>query len=167
MEPAGQIGRHGHDGYRIVAHSKVAGWRRRLCTKCGQSSSLKSNEGIRDELERITAYLRPPAEQSCPNAARRYHGKGINAYPSLYRSKGKTKSGSPRYRCNACLTSFSVGGSIRRQRKSHENREVFLALVNKMPIKGIARARDLSPKASTTKSLLSRRHATHEGRGHE
>lgn len=147
VEPMGELGRHNHDGYRIVSHPEVPGWRRLRCMKCGEYSYLKSNEGIREEIERLTAYLKAPADPSCPNAACRYHGRGINASPSLYQSRGSTKSGSARYRCKACLTSFSVSGSIRRQRKSHENREVFLALVNKMPIKGIARARGLSPKA--------------------
>lgn len=115
--------------------------------KCGQSSSLKSNQAIREEIERITAYLKPAPMPGCPNPACRYHGKSIDLHPRLYQGRGTTKSGSPRYRCKACLTSFSVSNTIRRQRKSHENREVFLALVNKMPIRGIARARELSPKA--------------------
>lgn len=72
---------------------------------------------------------------------------GVESHPQLYRTHGTTRSGSARYRCQGCLCTFVVAGKIRRQRKSHENREVFLALVNKAPIKGIARARGLSPKA--------------------
>ena len=54
------------DGYRIVSHNRIRGGERLLCTKCGQYSSIKSNEGIREELARISAYLNPAPEASPP-----------------------------------------------------------------------------------------------------
>src|SRR6185312_9838581 len=95
---------------------------------------------------RLAAYLRVPAEPGCSNTVCRFYGRSVKAFPGLYQSRGSTKGGSARYRCKRCRKSFSVRKTIRRQKKSYENREVFLALVNKMPIKGIARAREISPK---------------------
>jgi hypothetical protein len=135
------------DGYGIAAHRKVPGWKRLKCRQCGQLSSLKSNEGIREELDRISAYLRLPPEPSCQTPGCLYRGRGIETHAGLYQYRGRTKSGSERWRCKGCHRSFAVSSPIRRQRRSNENREVFLALVNKAPIRGIARARDLSPKA--------------------
>lgn len=103
-------------------------------------------------MERITDYLRP-AEVSCPNKDCQNHGKALAEFPDCYWRFGKTsnkstRTKSPRYRCKSCKKTFSVPQkSTHRQRKSHRNLSIFLDIVNKTPLKGIARKNRLSMKA--------------------
>jgi transposase-like protein len=107
------------------------------CKRCGETPPLKSNLAIHEELERISDYLVPAQEPSCPRASCDNNGVGISI-PKAYYSFGKTNSGSQRYRCRLCSTTFAVTGrATLRQRLPETNETVFKLLVNKMPLKRI------------------------------
>jgi transposase-like protein len=135
------------DGYAIVGHNKIRGQARLRCRKCGEHASLKSNLGIKEELDRIGAYLKAPPGPSCSNIGCVNHGLAVRKSPKAYYAHGKSPSGSRRWRCKACGSTVTDSTGRRRQRKSYENRLVFELLINKSPIKAIARVADLSPNA--------------------
>lgn len=80
------------------------------CEWCKETPPLKSNQGICEEVERVSAYLRTP-EPSCPNPTCVNHGVGIDQPKGHYHGKGKTKAGASRFLCVACANSFSVNTS--------------------------------------------------------
>lgn len=135
------------DGYRIAGGGRGRPDRSRLeCMKCGTRIYLKSNLAVSEELMRISRYLRPQPEPSCPNADCANHGRGVRSHPGLYRRYGRTVAGSQRYRCKDCGALVAERKNGRPQLKSYENKLVFQLLVNKSPIKAIARVAGLSPR---------------------
>lgn len=105
------------------------------CERCGDSPPLKSNLGIREEIERLSDYLQPAQEPSCPNIVCDNKLTGIST-PNSYYSFGKTKSGSQRYRCRLCNTTFAISSSPTfRQKQTDINELIFKLIVNKMPLK--------------------------------
>jgi transposase-like protein len=113
------------------------------CNLCGEKPPMKSNAAIWEELERLTAYLRPHLEPSCPSGTCPNHSVGISA-PKAYYLFGKTKSGSQRYRCRLCNITFAIGGPTLHQKLPEANELVFRLLVNKMPLKRICETADIT-----------------------
>lgn len=100
---------------------------------------MRSNQGIHEELTRLMAYLEAPPEPSCPNEACTLFTVPLSLAADLYAQFGKTAAGSPRYRCGACMKTFSgAGKSTKKQRMPHKNREVFSLLVSQMAIRRMA-----------------------------
>ncbi|MBK5205857.1 MAG: hypothetical protein JJD98_10740, partial [Polaromonas sp.] len=78
---------------------------------------MRSNQGIHEELTRLMAYLEAPPEPSCPNEACTLFTVPLSLAADLYAQFGKTAAGSPRYRCGACMKTFSgAGKSTKKQR---------------------------------------------------
>jgi len=132
------------DGYRLIGNKNTGG-QSLLCTKCGQSSSLKSNLGIREELDRIAGYL-AGRDISCPNLQCSNHGADVHRHRASYLSHGRTGAGSSRWRCKACGRVFSERKVNREQIKSHKNALIFRMLVNKGSVRGISRVADVTPQ---------------------
>ncbi len=80
------------------------------CRRCGESPPIKNNLAIREEIERMSDYLKPDQEPTCPNTSCDNRLIGIST-PKAYQSFGKTRSGSQRYRCRLCNTTFSVSSN--------------------------------------------------------
>lgn len=60
--------------------------------------------------------------------------------------------GTPRYKCLACLKVFAHGGKAdKRQRETHKNRDIFLNLVNTVPIHRVIKILDLSTSVLYTR----------------
>ena len=78
------------------------------CKLCGERPPLKSNVGINEEVERMLDYLEEKPI-GCPNTSCSNHRIDRNAGGIYYSSFGKTKSGSQRYLCKLCRTTFSIG----------------------------------------------------------
>ena len=112
--------------------------------RCGEHASLKSNLGIKEELDRIRGYLTPPPGAACRNEQCPNYRRPVLKSPRGYYSHGRTPSGSPRFKCKECGSTITESTGRRRQLKSHENRLVIDLLINKAPIKAIARVADLS-----------------------
>lgn len=117
------------------------------CLLCGEAFALKSNLAVAQELERYWRYLAPVPAASCPNEACNSHGTPIGT-KGAYQHFGTTSGGTPRYRCRACLRTFAVGGrALKRQRVTHLNKTILLALTNKMPLRRICKVTGLGAPA--------------------
>jgi transposase-like protein len=105
---------------------------------------MQSNLAIAEELLRISAFLEPdwPA---CPGPTCELYGKSGEEFSAQYTRYGTNGNGTPRYKCMACLKVFSHGGKAdKRQRETHKNRDIFLHLVNTVPIRRVIKILDLS-----------------------
>jgi transposase-like protein len=107
------------DGYAVVGTGSTG----LSCKKCTKFSTLKSNKGVHEELQRQGSYLwvQSPLICDCGNTTR-------------FRKYGKTRSGSDRWQCRDCKKTMSLGKPTRSQKKPHKNSLVFDLLVNKSPI---------------------------------
>lgn len=132
------------DSYRLKgAHPETC----LFCKTCQKVSQIKSNKGIAVELERISTYLTPPTEPSCPTSECVSENVGVFSNPEAYVCKAKLRS-SRRLQCKNCRKIFSVKDkAIAGQRQPHKNKTVFMEIVTKKPIRGIAMVAELSPKA--------------------
>jgi len=116
------------------------------CGVCGSFNPVRSNLGIVEERARLCAPMTGKPAPSCPVEACSNYGISVST-PGSYARFGKTKVGTPRWRCNACKKTFSENGApLNRQRKAHKNRDVFALLMNKSPLKRIAEVTGLDPK---------------------
>ena len=141
-QPRGKVAnQRGRDAYRVV-HGTIKQITQLLCLHCGEILPVKSNLGISEELQRISAYLKPEDEPFCTNDACANSSVGIST-PKAYQSFGRTKSGSRRYRCKECGTVFAVGSSTTGQKKPHKNKLIFKLLMNKSPLKRICEVADV------------------------
>lgn len=97
-----------NDGY--VVGGKGGGFRTRLiCKACGQHSVLKSNTGVYEEFSRLSSYLRDSKSiQGCKNTDCSNHKIDVVSGKAFYQRFGVTTTGSIRYRCKACLKTFSI-----------------------------------------------------------
>lgn len=131
--------------YTVVASGKKSPAAR--CNACNESFTLKSNAGVAEETWRILAETYPQA--TCPDTLCSNHRVPVET-KGAYHSVGKTALGSARYRCKACGGGFSVKPSglnpIRNQRQSDKNRSILSMLTNKMPLRRICEAADVSPR---------------------
>ncbi len=135
----------GRDTYTISSKKNPKGDSvpRLACNLCGEAPPIKSNFAIDEEKNRMLSYLRDKPigcpDSKCPN-----HSIDITAGKIYYSLFGSTKSGSHRYRCKLCQTTFSIGLPTKQQREPHKNIQIFRLLVNKMPLKRICEAADIS-----------------------
>lgn len=131
------------DYSRSGAGLKVTGMK---CGVCGSYMPIRNNLAILEELARLTAHTQDKPAPSCPHEDCDNFGSPVTE-AGLYARFGKTKVGTPRWRCNSCKRTFSSDGApLLRQRMAHKNRDVFMLLVNKAPIRRIAEVTGLDPK---------------------
>lgn len=117
------------------------------CGACGQSSILKNNRAIVQEYRRLrTRFLAALPKDSCQSDGCENKGKARESQPGLYRKSGKTAKGVQRWKCKACFCTYSVGSSIKRQKRSHVNRDILWMLTNGTPISKICDFTELSPR---------------------
>lgn len=139
-----------------------------VCGICQESFPLKSNVGVREELERLSAYLAPPTGPGCPQATCEQNGMGAEQHPKLYQRFGKTSAGSARLRCKACGKLFSVPTSATpRQKRSDINAMVYRLLINKMPMRRICETAGIGVQTLYTKLEFIAERARHFAREHE
>lgn len=114
------------------------------CGLCGSQNPRRSNESIAQELSRLSAHIFDTREACCPHEACGNHNVAVTAAGQYVRN-GKTASGTPRWRGNACKKTFAgTAAPQARQRKPHKNRDVFALLVNKMALNRIMEVTGLS-----------------------
>jgi transposase-like protein len=127
---------------------------RMVCGLCGSKNPLRSNQAIAQELGRLSAHIFDSSAPCCPLEACSSHGVPVST-PGFYVRNGKTPSGTPRWRCNACRKTFAGKAAPQaRQRKPHKNRDVFSLLMNKMPLNRIAEVTGLAPTSIYGKIAL-------------
>ena len=114
------------------------------CTCCGETPPLKSNQGIFEEVERLSAYLKIATDSPCcSNAECSNHTIPVGT-KRAYASFGTTASGAKRFRCNACNKTLTISKPTYRQVDTHHNIEIFKLLVNKVPLNRIINILDIS-----------------------
>ena len=127
---------------------------RMLCGLCGSQNPLRSNEAVAQELGRLSAHIFDSSAPRCPTETCSSHVVPVTT-PGFYVRNGKTPSGTPRWRCNACRKTFAGKAAPQAcQRKPHKNREVFSLLINKMPLNRIAEVTGLAPTSIYGKIAL-------------
>ncbi|MBI1282980.1 MAG: hypothetical protein GC183_01415 [Thiobacillus sp.] len=121
--------------YRLVANGKS---RPALaCLLCGESFSVKSNLAVAEEQQRFSRYLQPTPDPCCTTPGCVNGSTPVTDRKAYYRF-GKSSTGAPRWRCRACNKTITRSQkALRRQRTTHLNKTILLALTNKMPIKRI------------------------------
>lgn len=118
------------------------------CSICKDSQPIRNNASILGDVDRISAYLKLNPEPTCPNPACEMHSVSLSKGDNNYSAFGKTAAGTPRWRCNCCRKTFTVGGSATSKQKiTHKNRDVLMLLMNKMPINRIAEVTGLDNKS--------------------
>jgi transposase-like protein len=116
------------------------------CNACGENPPFKSNAGIREEMQRISAYLHittPESTTTCTNSDCQNHSIPVTT-PKAYRSFGKAASDAKRYQCSICHKTVSVPLPTQWQRDTHQNIQIFKCLVNKVPLSRIVEMLDIS-----------------------
>ncbi len=119
---------------------------RLICHECGELIPVKSNKGIVEEKERVSRYLKPLKEPSCPNDACEHHGLGVISHREHFRMVGRTRAGSQRYLCKSCKKTFSVGNATTGQKCPDKNELIFKLLVNKSPLRRICEIAEVHPQ---------------------
>jgi len=138
--PASQEKKYGGSTYIVVGHNRGEGFTNiphLKCNCCGEHLPMKSNHGINQELDRLSAYLQiAKQEVCCPIEACSNHTIPVGT-KKAYRGFGTSSSGSKRYQCVACDKTFSVGKPTKGQHDTHQNIEIFKLLMNKVPLNRI------------------------------
>jgi hypothetical protein len=126
------------------------------CAFCNEKSPIRSNQAIAEEYARLGNHLnRQVSEPSCKTEGCSMHNIPLSKSGSQYIAFGKTAAGTQRYRCLECRKTF-IGKqkSISGQRRSEKNRDVFILVVNRVPLSRIVETTTLAPRRYTTKSNL-------------
>lgn len=97
-------GRGAKNRYTVIGTGRNASTLK--CNACGEHPTIKSNKGIVEEIERISAYLNK-TELTCPNEACENHHVP-HGTKKAYRSFGVAKSGAVRHQCTKCKKTFSI-----------------------------------------------------------
>lgn len=117
------------------------------CSMCGEIFSIKSNLAVAEEAYRFAGHLMPSDPICCPEPSCANHTVPFKT-PGAYYRFGTTSTGAQRLRCRVCGKTFAIGGkALKRQRITHLNKTILLALTNKMPIRRIAKVTGLNPGA--------------------
>lgn len=140
--PASQDKKYGGNAYTIVGGGVDLPLLK--CSCCGETPPLKSNQGIYEEVERLSSYLKIATEgPCCSNQACSNHTVPVGT-KKAYASFGTTSSGGKRYRCNVCKKTLTISKPTYRQLDTHHNIEIFKLLVNKVPLNRIINILDIS-----------------------
>ena len=108
-----------------------------VCKCCGEKPPIKSNQGIAEELARISDPLLG-TDRGCTRKDCKNHGKSAEGNPDLYYKWGMHKrSGRPRRGCKSCGTRFLIGMEPPRIHPQHHHlaSTVFSRVVNKAPVR--------------------------------
>jgi transposase-like protein len=116
------------------------------CNECGEMPPIKSNAGITEELDRLSAYLNIPKVKTnlcCPDSACANHTVPVGTRKA-YRSFGTAASGAKRYQCSLCHKTFSLAKPTKGQHETHHNIDIFKELVNRAPLSRIIEKQEIS-----------------------
>jgi transposase-like protein len=124
----------------VSSHNRLA----LKCLLCKEIFAVKSNLAVAEELARFTAYLTPVPAICCTNPDCANKAVSVEV-EGAYQRFGQTAAGTPRYRCRLCRkTMCGTPRALNKQRITHQNKMILLALTNKMPIRRIAKVAGIS-----------------------
>ncbi|UEX77991.1 IS1 family transposase [Sediminicurvatus halobius] len=116
------------------------------CKSCGETIPLKSNAGVVDTIDILTWR---PETFCCPQPECENTSVDLRTTPDAYYRHGKTRQGTPRFRCRACGQTFVTQGRRRPQRageRPYRTEQVVKALLNSMPINRIIEIFSIHPQ---------------------
>ena len=121
---------------------------RMKCSLCGDVLPIRNNASIHEELDRLSVYLNPTPEPSCPTPNCIMHAIPLTEGGKSYVAFGTTAAGTTRWRCKICGKTFTSGGKPTRKHKApHKNRDVLMLLMNKVPLSRIEEITGLDCKS--------------------
>jgi transposase-like protein len=144
--PALQVGIRGNNTYNLTGADYGTGVNVPMlrCNCCNEHLSMKSNIGIAEELDRLSAYLSIHQKTTCCTNAECTNKTIPVGTKKAYRSFGCTAGGAKRYRCNACKKTLSIAKPTQGQHDTTLNVEIFKLLVNKVPLSRIINILNIS-----------------------
>ncbi|WP_157114464.1 hypothetical protein [Halioglobus japonicus] len=118
-----------------------------ICKSCNESIPLKNNQAI---VETIHSLSWSPDNHYCPNieCSNNISKVGLNGSTGAYVKRGRTETGSQRWKCKGCGKTFVVQRArypATHGRKSHKYVESILHLLNGLEINRIQETTELSP----------------------
>ncbi len=133
--------------------SVAAGTSSLKCVGCGKTVTLKSNESIHQELNRVSkpaSYIDTPVHNdACKTSECENFNKKSSYNPTLYKRNGRTATGNQRYSCKSCQKSFTHV-VVKEKRKPNTRVEIektlFREMVNKTPVRGSISVFEMSPQ---------------------
>ena len=138
----------GRDPHYKVATTNKGRVRALICKCCNEKPPIKSNQGIAEELERISASVLGP-DRGCTRKDCDCHGKSAEDHPHLYYKWGTNKrTGRPALKCKSCGTSFLTGMEPPRIHPQHYHLAagVFSRVVNKAPVRRTLQSAGMASK---------------------
>lgn len=140
--------------YKVAASGK--GHPSLQCKACGTSTEIKSNLGIVEEIQRVSAYLEPPSTfVGCRTEGCASSGLSLEEHRDRYQRFGRTEAGTRRYRCKSCRKTFTErrppGSPTEDLAHVHKNRAIFTDLVQRKPMRLICEAAGISPTVLYTR----------------
>lgn len=146
VSPAEKARKATRDFYRLVGS---ANQKALLCMHCGLSHRIKSNKAAFEQYVRVSKYLNPKPDKSCPHCG--------NSDQTRFQRFGTSDAGSVRYRCKECKKTFSIRNPVDWKQKSPEKNELILRLLlNKMPMRRILETASISPSTLYRKLFYAR-----------
>ena len=127
----------GRDPHYKVATTNKGRVSALVCKCCNEKPPIKSNQGIAEELDRISASLLGP-DRGCTRKDCDCHGKSAENHPDLYYKWGTNKrTGRPALKCKSCGSCFLTGMEPPRIHPQHHHlaSAVFSRVVNKAPVR--------------------------------
>ena len=134
IKPGPSAGRDPHYKVATTNKGRVSAL---VCKCCNEKPPIKSNQGVAEELARISVPLLSP-DQGCPCKDCENHGKSTEAHPKRYHKYGYEKvTNRPQRRCKSCGKKFCIGLEPPRIHPQHHHlaSAVFSRVVNKAPVR--------------------------------
>lgn len=120
------------------------------CQKCKRLTRLWNNKSVQEEYLGISGYYEElKATASCKNSDCSNYGIGVLKEPGKYIKNGQNKYEGQRYKCKLCNKSCTVKKTkppYSRQKYSYKNIDIFMNLVNKVPLNRILELNNINPK---------------------
>ena len=134
IKPGPSAGRDPHYKLATTNKGRVSAL---VCKCCNEKPPLKSNQGIAEELTRISDTLLGP-DKGCPCEDCENHGKSTEEHPGRYYKRGNDgDTNRPQRSCRACGKKFAIGMEPPRihPQYHHLASTVFSRVVNKAPVR--------------------------------
>ena len=107
------------------------------------SYTLKSNRATMEEYERLSRYLRKDElkceKPDCPTQT-------DDTLQQSFKKRGYTNAGTPRYECNHCKKTTTLGEQTRPQKRPEVNIRLFDLILMHMPMRRVAKHLNISPQ---------------------
>jgi transposase-like protein len=143
--PASQEKVHGNSTYTLTGLG-TGGLNIPLlrCNACREHLPMKSNQGIVEEIARLSSYLAIAHKPLCCSNTDCSNTTIPVGTKKAYKSFGTTAQGAKRYQCLACKKTLSIPQPTQHQHHTDKNIQIFKMLVNKVPLSRIINMLDIS-----------------------